>query len=111
MKVRDLGQAILDFELNSIPKAIIGLLSIVVALAWGLFTAVVHLYKSLWFLVLLVCSGLVFFNLEEDCTYYCGLNLTPKYSIDYDFVFVVGWALVALIVAFWLDKKIYKAQQ
>lgn len=64
MKVRDLGRAILDFELSHIGRALLLSLSIVLALVYG----VVKLYTR--FFPLVIIGALVGFGIENFDRFY-----------------------------------------
>lgn len=115
MKIRDLGKAILDFELNKIPKAIFFIskaiffgLFVVFALLFSGFCWAVKTYKSLWALVILACVIIFFHGLEIDCVDYCYnlINISGRYAIVADNLYFIISLYVGLVVSYALDKKL-----
>lgn len=108
MKVRDIGKAILDFELSKIPQFVIAVITLCIMTAWGLFCWAVNLYKRMWLPIVLICAGAIFFNLEDACTRYCynAVNLGDKYSVSTDVFVPVILAIGGIIVAAWLDTRL-----
>lgn len=109
MKIRDLGKAILDFELNTIPKLLGLILAVLVGLLVGILHWVVNLYKSLWWLILIICGAMFFFNLEKDCENYCSSLIALPYNgyaIHSDFFVTILFLLVGVIASFKLEKKL-----
>lgn len=113
MKVRDIGKAILDFELSKIPHFIIAVITLCVMAVWGFICWAVNLYKRMWLPIILVCAVTIFVNLEDVCTGYCGyaVNLGDKYSVDKDIFVTVVVAIGGIIAAAWLDKKLKRISQ
>ena len=108
MKVRDLGKAILDFELSTIPKAIYIGVPIIFGLLYGLFCWTIKVYKGLWGIILLVCSVAIFHGLEKDCVDYCWglIDLSHGYAIKEENLYLIIFLLTALAVSFIVDKKL-----
>ena len=109
MKIRDLGKAILDFELSTIPKVISIGATVFLALLFGLFHWVVSVYKSLWGVILIGCFILFFVGLEKDCTGYCWglIDLNYQgYSIEEEYLYSIIALLAGIAVSFKLDKKL-----
>lgn len=109
MKIRDLGKAILDFELSTIPKVISIGASLFLALLFGVFHWVVNVYKSLWWVILIGCFIMFFVGLEKDCTGYCWglIDLHYQgYSIEEEYFYSIIALIVGIAVSFKLDKKL-----
>ena len=109
MKVRDIGKAILDFELNTIPKVIAIGASLFLALLFGVLCWVVSVYKLLWVVILIGCFIMLFVGLEKDCSSYCWglIDLNYQgYSIGEGYFYTIIGLLVGIAVSFKLDKKL-----
>lgn len=109
MKIRDLGKAILDFELTTIPKAIYLGVSVFFVLLLALVCWLVNLYKSLWGLILIGCIIIFFVGLEKDCVEYCWGLIDLRYqgyAIEEEYFYTIISLLVGLAVSFKLDKKL-----
>lgn len=109
MKVRDLGKAILDFELSTIPKALSIGASVFLMLLFRLFHWVVSIYKSLWGLIVTACFILLFLGLEKDCTGYCRNLIDLHYqgfSIEKETFYLIIALIAGIPLSFKLDKKL-----
>lgn len=109
MKIRDLGKAILDFELNTIPKVVSIGASLFLTLLFGLFHWVVSVYKSLWSVILIGCFIMFFVGLEKDCVSYCWglIDINYQgYSIKEEYFYSIIALLIGIAVSFKLDKKL-----
>ncbi len=115
MKVRDLGKAILDFELENIPKAIkatitlsIAILTWGVAICFGLLCSFIRLYKRFSGLIFISCIFIFFSGMEKDCTRYCWglIDLYNGYAISEDYLFTVIALIIGIVVSFKLDKEL-----
>ncbi len=109
MKIRDIGKAILDFELNTVPKVIAISASLFLAILFGILRWVVSVYKSLWAVILIGCFIIFFAGLEKDCSSYCWglIDLHYQgYSIEEEFFYTIITLLVGIAVSFKLDKKL-----
>ena len=109
MKIKDLGRAILDFELNTIPQFLILAISLIVGLLFRVLRWVVSTYKSMWHLIIIGCFILFFVGLEKDCTNWCysliDLNY-QGYAIEKGYLFSIIALIVGIVVSFKLDKKL-----
>lgn len=111
MKVRDLGKAILDFELNLIPKAIFFIFSLLLEFLFSIFCWAVRTIKALWGLILIGCVILFFTGLQKDCVNYCSGLIELHYhglAIENGSLFTIILLLVVLVAAFMIDKKLPK---
>lgn len=108
MKIKDLGRAILDFELNTIPQFLILAISLIVGLLFKVLRWVVSTYKSMWHFILIGCLILFFVGLEKDCTRWCShlIDLNYQgYAIREQYLFSIIALIVGIVVSFKLDKK------
>lgn len=108
MKIRDLGKAILDFELGSVPKAIFMAFILILGFIYSVFHWLVKTYKSLWWVILLACTGIFIYYLEKDCVNYCyGLvDLYDGYAIQEEGLILIAMLLSGLIISVYLSKKL-----
>ena len=108
MKIRDLGKAILDFELTTIPKvAYIGI-CLIFGLLFNVFCWVIKTYKGLWGIILLACVIIFFYGLERNCVDWCYrlIDLYDGYAIKEGNLYLIIFLLVGLVFSFKLDKKL-----
>ena len=108
MKIRDLGRAFLDFELNKIPRASVLAISLILGLLFGTLRWIVSLYKALWFAVIVVSFISLYVGLEKDCTKWCygliELNY-QGYALKEEYLYSAVVLIVAIPISFLLDKK------
>lgn len=110
MKVRDLGQAILDFELNNIPKFVFAALSLVFVLILRVTLYLIYLYDKLnGYIIAATMLGLLGSVEKGHCTStYCYgyINLPYNFIIHQEMLIVVGLILGSIVLAYWLNCKL-----
>jgi hypothetical protein len=113
MKIRDLGKAIMDFELNTVPNFLKFLIIGLLILAFKLLSSFIRLYKSAWPLLLLASLAIFFLGIDE-CIQSCdGINIKENLwlNLSEDSIILLILIPVSFIAAFVLDKKLTKLKK
>ncbi|EJE8558813.1 hypothetical protein M2H09_22415 [Vibrio vulnificus] len=109
MKIRDLGNAILDFELQTIPKMIAKVPAALFSLAYSAFVFTVETYVKLFFLVFPLALWLLYYNEQiEFGRRWAGIKIIDGlYVTEAGLAAVLGMLVFYVGILFWRHYRFY----